>query len=108
MPGLSAPDRFGIVARIRAVPASALPSGKYCPSVAVAISAPSCVSTVTRIPDRIVARSRGKMLNTRSEERRVGKECVSTFRSRWSPDNEKKKNNQTHTQRKYIDKEKSK
>src|SRR3546814_15007543 len=23
---------------------------------------------------------------TRSEERRVGKECVSTFRSRWSPD----------------------
>src|SRR3546814_12435027 len=23
--------------------------------------------------------------NTRSEERRVGKECVSTFRSRWSP-----------------------
>src|SRR3546814_11548329 len=29
----------------------------------------------------------------RSEERRVGKECVSTCRSRWSPDNEKKKKN---------------
>src|SRR3546814_12842580 len=28
----------------------------------------------------------------RSEERRVGKECVSTCRSRWSPYNEKKKN----------------
>src|SRR3546814_7528149 len=27
----------------------------------------------------------------RSEERRVGKECVSTCRSRWSPDHEKKK-----------------
>src|SRR3546814_14651920 len=27
----------------------------------------------------------------RSEERRVGKECVSTCSSRWSPDNEKKK-----------------
>src|SRR3546814_16197104 len=27
----------------------------------------------------------------RSEERRVGKECVSTCRSRWSPNNEKKK-----------------
>src|SRR3546814_418211 len=27
----------------------------------------------------------------RSEERRVGKECVSTGRSRWSPDNKKKK-----------------
>src|SRR3546814_20364498 len=26
----------------------------------------------------------------RSEERRVGKECVSTFKSRWSPDNYKK------------------
>src|SRR3546814_13485467 len=28
----------------------------------------------------------------RSEERRVGKECVSTFRSRWSPYHSKKKN----------------
>src|SRR3546814_11934465 len=27
---------------------------------------------------------------TRSEERRVGKECVSTCRSRWSPSHEKK------------------
>src|SRR3546814_14322505 len=26
-----------------------------------------------------------------SEERRVGKECVRTFRSRWSPDHKKKK-----------------
>src|SRR3546814_16738206 len=30
----------------------------------------------------------------RSEERRVGKECVRTCRSRWSPDNEKKKKRQ--------------
>src|SRR3546814_11906708 len=29
----------------------------------------------------------------RSEERRVGKECVSTCRSRWSPYHSKKKNN---------------
>src|SRR3546814_13831109 len=29
-------------------------------------------------------------LVTRSEERRVGKECVSTCRSRWSPDHKKK------------------
>src|SRR3546814_14071090 len=28
---------------------------------------------------------RGKMAGMRSEERRVGKECVSTWRSRWSP-----------------------
>src|SRR3546814_20485243 len=30
----------------------------------------------------------------RSEERRVGKECVSTCRSRWAPDHEKKKQKQ--------------
>src|SRR3546814_19890767 len=36
----------------------------------------------------------------RSEERRVGKECVSTFRSRWSPYHSKKKKKQEHN--KYI------
>src|SRR3546814_13759341 len=30
-------------------------------------------------------------MKTRSEERRVGKECVSTCRSRWSPYHKKKK-----------------
>src|SRR3546814_13104310 len=30
-------------------------------------------------------------IEMRSEERRVGKECVSTCRSRWSPYNKKKK-----------------
>src|SRR3546814_14501017 len=35
---------------------------------------------------------RGEMIAiVRSEERRVGKECVSTCRSRWSPYHEKKK-----------------
>src|SRR3546814_16615239 len=33
----------------------------------------------------------------RSEERRVGKECVSTCESRWSPDNYKKKTTTQHT-----------
>src|SRR3546814_13826119 len=33
---------------------------------------------------------------SRSEERRVGKECVSTCRSRWSPYHYKKKNYNTH------------
>src|SRR3546814_14201095 len=31
------------------------------------------------------------LVAARSEERRVGKECVRTCRSRWSPDHEKKK-----------------
>src|SRR3546814_13581664 len=35
---------------------------------------------------------------TRSEERRVGKECVSQCRARWSPDHEKKQNNTDITQ----------
>src|SRR3546814_11691286 len=30
---------------------------------------------------------------SRSEERRVGKACVSTCKTRWSPDNKKKKQN---------------
>src|SRR3546814_11577379 len=43
----------------------------------------------------------------RSEERRVGKECVSTCRSRWSPYHSKRKHNKTqpythHTETKYI------
>src|SRR3546814_14326088 len=33
---------------------------------------------------------------SRSEERRVGKECDSTFRSRWSPVSKKKKKQQTY------------
>src|SRR3546814_16110124 len=32
-----------------------------------------------------------RQVSTRSEERRVGKECVSTCRSRWSPYHTKKK-----------------
>src|SRR3546814_11568985 len=36
----------------------------------------------------------------RSEERRVGKECVSTCRSRWSPYHEYK--NTTHTQQTLL------
>src|SRR3546814_18073674 len=35
-----------------------------------------------------------KAISTRSEERRVGKECVSTCRSRWSPYHYKKNTNQ--------------
>src|SRR3546814_15949245 len=38
----------------------------------------------------------GEALQDRSEERRVGKECVSTCRSRWSPYHLKKKNEHTN------------
>src|SRR3546814_17633545 len=44
-----------------------------------------------------------KMMNdflTRSEERRVGKECVSQCRYRWSPYHYKKKRNHMHNRKK--------
>src|SRR3546814_20179185 len=40
--------------------------------------------------DRALYRNQG-----RSEERRVGKECVSTCRTRWSPDSKKEKHQKT-------------
>src|SRR3546814_17944621 len=38
---------------------------------------------------------------TRSEERRVGKECVSTCRSRWSPYHDKKNKNRLKKRERY-------
>src|SRR3546814_15566341 len=35
--------------------------------------------------NRAIATPRGRPLGGRSDERRVGKECVSTCRSRWAP-----------------------
>src|SRR3546814_11541948 len=43
------------------------------------------------------ARLRERRRVPSSEERRVGKECVSTCRSRWSPYHSKKKTITTHT-----------
>src|SRR3546814_14051151 len=53
--------------------------------------------------DGIYDRGLAEMFNwvaTRSEERRVGKECVSTCRSRWSPVHYKKKT--VHVSKYYI------
>src|SRR3546814_15443817 len=47
---------------------------------------------------QIVVRPHGKSGFLRSEERRVGKECVSTFRSRWAPYPYKKNNIKTCNQ----------
>src|SRR3546814_13109856 len=41
--------------------------------------------------------NRSKIAGVRSEERRVGKECVSTCRSRWSPYHKKNKTKKEHT-----------
>src|SRR3546814_17609116 len=47
--------------------------------------APEHVVAWRRIVDFVHANSKAKFCLQRSEERRVGKECVSTCRSRWSP-----------------------
>src|SRR3546814_14663248 len=52
-----------------------------------ALTAPLTRSAPSRAP--VLFRSAGHQV--RSEERRVGKECVSTCRSRWSPYHQKKK-----------------
>src|SRR3546814_18189856 len=46
--------------------------------------------TVVRVPEHLQHFAQGA--NRRSEARRVGKECVSTCRSRWSPYHSNKKN----------------
>src|SRR3546814_15672591 len=58
----------------------------------------SVISSRIRKPDQIVnpyqfGENASKKTCLRSEERRVGKECVSTCRSRWSPYHYKKKKN---------------
>src|SRR3546814_17667483 len=39
-----------------------------------------------KLPDEVETMTQIQQKIERSEERRVGKECVSTWRSRWSPD----------------------
>src|SRR3546814_11542295 len=60
--------------------------------IALALSAQGVVArhasapvTIIVSPDRAVNADRLPVQRVRSEERRVGKECVSTCRSRWSP-----------------------
>src|SRR3546814_13669368 len=48
-------------------------------------------STMAPSPSRQILVTMESCGQTRSEERRVGKECVSTCRSRWSPYTEQKK-----------------
>src|SRR3546814_13847857 len=49
----------------------------------------------------VVADIPAGLANNRSEERRVGKACVSPCRSRWSPTHENKNRNEQHTKRQH-------
>src|SRR3546814_18376548 len=46
---------------------------------------------VAKLMDKVKVHLAPTPVITRSEERRVGNECVSTWRSRWSPYNEQNK-----------------
>src|SRR3546814_12896502 len=48
-----------------------------------------------QVPGTLVEQLFQGELLKRSEERRTGNECVSTCRTRWSPEQEKKETNQT-------------
>src|SRR3546814_13168353 len=54
-------------------------------AVAYGMSRKSSASIRVRLPTIPIAQRFRPDLPSRSEERRVGKECVSTCRSRWSP-----------------------
>src|SRR3546814_21007756 len=54
------------------------------------------VAELSEILDQTLVAIAGWRKILRSEERRVGKECVSTCRSRWSPYHSKKKPYKTH------------
>src|SRR3546814_18824512 len=65
------------------------------PNLTMAPSAPTVAlpaNDVVLVIANIVAVIVTQTISMRSEERRVGKECVSTCRSRWSPYPYKKKN----------------
>src|SRR3546814_13926016 len=56
-----------------------------------------------QMPWLAAARAEGTdRIAERSEERRVGKECVSTCRSRWSPSRFKKQNNIQQTEQPIL------
>src|SRR3546814_16889371 len=48
--------------------------------------------SLAQLLDTVLCRQHEQAADIRSEERRVGKECVSTCRSRWSPYHSKKNN----------------
>src|SRR3546814_18547294 len=54
---------------------------------------------IGKAPSGIREQAKPALLARRSAERRVGQECVSTCRSRWSPSHEK--NNKTEPQRRH-------
>src|SRR3546814_17494486 len=76
----------GVVYRDNPVTALALdPGGRYL--YAATLGKIHVIDLDPNSPDylKIISNDPNRTIDVRSEERRVGKECVSTCRSRWSP-----------------------
>src|SRR3546814_11964167 len=71
-------------------------------ALVVALCRQGLLKQVMLDPFQVVAQVEGasRVRQDRSEARRVGKECGSTCRSRWSPDHENKKTNTTKSETK--------
>src|SRR3546814_21124804 len=87
---------FGIPARMRGIPAIGI-ADRSIPVMAMEI-ARAQNGTIALIPPSLGASSSGEG-EIRSEERRVGKECVSTCSFRGSPDHEKQ---HTHRTQRFV------
>src|SRR3546814_14237795 len=86
------------VARILRSPGVIYPLGAGVMSAVGFLVAPLSFDFVRTLPGDLDALEWGAVARAvRSEERRVGKECVSTCRSRWSPDPQKKKKHNKDT-----------
>src|SRR3546814_16927572 len=73
-------------------------SSRSTPSMIVSMLRPvlDCLEGLMNLEHSTASEDRSAGLELlRSEERRVGKECVSPCRSRWSPYHQKKNNEQT-------------
>src|SRR3546814_12749526 len=68
------------------------------------VGPPACLDRPYRYFLQNVPAIPGENARFRSEERRVGKECVSTCRSRWSPYHSKKNTNKYEVKQKIHNK----
>src|SRR3546814_17317558 len=90
----------GLAPREHPIEADSLASGRSLDVPALSDAAFPARDWWTALGDpQLDALVREALRDSRSEERRVGKECVSTGRTRWWAEHEKKNNNQTTTKK---------
>src|SRR3546814_15217541 len=84
LPGKPVPSRFSLVNDLNHFLEGDLP-GRMIKALCSQPFAVFAGPVITSAIDAALAKQKAQHLLARSEERRVGKECVSPCRSRWSP-----------------------